>query len=461
MGEVASSVSKIIFLDTNVYLHYRLFDQIDWPDVLKVSGVTIVVPPVTVRELNKLKELHPRARVKERAGTVLKKLFLLFKSGSQTHLRDSVEMWFEDRDPMIDFMAYQLNRNVQDDNLIASIVMLKNENPEAEVLLVTSDTGLTLMAKAKRLGIPTATLQDDLKLAEEPDPHQLRIRELEQKVRELGLKAPQLSLVFEDGSQYATFVLPHPFELTQEELATKQKQLEQQYPKMEHQTSQTSRLPDPLASIAEALASLNAPLGNAVSTKDIERYNAELDIFYSAYAEYLQKEIWYQNLKRRTVQLSIFIANDGTAPAEDVDVFMHFPDGFELTDEQGFPNPPSPPEPPAKPRTQMQQLLEPMSGLLVNVLPLASYVPHPVLPPPNVSTPNIRQTSSYDVDFHVQRIKHKLQESAEPMYIVFESFESTRSFQIDYRILAANVPSETTGKLHVIIDKNSGVTTTV
>lgn len=447
-------MSKIVFLDTNVYLHYQLFDQINWPEVLKASEVTIVVPPVTVRELNKHKELHPRSRVKERAGTVLRKLFSLFESGSQAHLRDSVEMWLEDRDPMIDFAAFQLNHDIQDDQLIASIIMLQNEKPEAEVILVTSDAGLTLMAKAKRRGIPTAILPDDLKLAEEPDPHQLRVRELEQKVRALELKVPQLSLVFEDGRQHATFVLPHPVELTQEELASKQRWLEQQYPKMEHQSRQTRELPEHLASMAEAIASLNVSLGNVLLPEDIERYNTELDKFYQTWAEYLRKYVWYQNLKHRTVKLSIFVANDGTAPAEDVDVFLHFPDGFKLTDEQGFPKPPGPPEPPAKPRTRMQQLLETMSWPLVSMPPLASYMPHPVLPPPNVSTPNIRQTSSYDVDFHVQRIKHKLQESAEPLYIVFETFESAQSFQISYRILAANLPDEVTGKLHVIISKN-------
>jgi len=448
-------MSKVVFLDTNVYLHYQLFDQINWLEVLKASAIVIVIPPVTVRELNKHKELHPRPRVKKRAGTVLRKFFSLFESGSQARLRDGIDVWLEDRDPVIDFAALQLSYEIQDDNLIASIIMFQNEKLEAEVSLVTSDAGLTLMAKAGRQGISTIKLPDNLKLADEPDPYQKRIRELEQELRELKLKVPQLSLTFEDGEQHTTFLLPNPVDLTQEKLESNLERIKQHHPKMKQRSEQARELPEHLAFMAEAVAGLTASLGSAVLLpEDIDEYNAKLDEFYQAYAEYLQENVQYQNLKRRTVKLVVFVANDGTAPAEDIDMFMHFPDGFKLIGERGFPKSPEPPKPPAKPRTQMQKMLESISGPLVTLPSLAHYIPEPILPLPNVSAPNIKQMNSYNVDFHIQRIKHKLQESAEPLYVVFDSFESAQSFQIDYRILAANVPNEVIGKLHVIIEKD-------
>ncbi len=85
---------------------------------------------------------------------------------------------------------------------------------------------------------------------------------------------------------------------------------------------------------------------------------------------------------------------------------------------------------------------------------LMSRIPDTVLPPQNVSAPNIRNTGSYNVDFHIQRLKHKLQEPTDPLYVIFESFESARSFNIDYRLLAANIPNEVTGQLHIIIEKD-------
>jgi hypothetical protein len=49
--------TKIVFLDTNVYLHYRRFDEVNWLDVVQAEAVRIVVPPVTTRELNKIKDM--------------------------------------------------------------------------------------------------------------------------------------------------------------------------------------------------------------------------------------------------------------------------------------------------------------------------------------------------------------------------------------------------------------------
>lgn len=453
-------MSKMVFLDTNVYLHYQLFDQINWPKVLKASEVMIVVPPVTIRELNRHKELHPRSQVKERAGTVIRKLQTLFVSGSQAHVRDGVEIRLEDRDPTIDFEAFQLNHDIQDDHLIASIIMLRNEEPGADVILITSDAGLALMAKARRLSIQTTMLPDNLKLTEEPDPNQLHIRELEEKIRALELKIPQLSLTFEDGNNHFTYVLQPPIELTREELAVKLQAIEQQYPKLNHPKlnhqpkEQIGDMPEQLASVAEAVASVNAYYyAIFLPSAEIDRYNTELDKFYQTYAEYVRSDVSFQNLKHRSIKLSLLVANDGTAPAEDVDVFLHFPDVFELKDERGFPKHPIPPDPPAKPRTQMAQLLGLGNGARM-ILPHLITRKDSILRPPNVSAPNIKRTSGFDVNFHVQRIKHRLQESAEPLYIVFESFERAKSFQISYRMLAANLPSEVTGKLGVVIRKD-------
>jgi rRNA-processing protein FCF1 len=445
-------MSKAVFLDTQIYLHYQPFDQVNWLDVLKVSEVIIVIPPIVVRELNKHKELHPRPRVKKRAGQVLKRLFSLFESAPRTHLCDNVEVWFEDRDPTIDFAAFQLSRDIQDDNLIASIIMFRNENPETEVVLVTSDVGLTLMAKANRLGIPTIRLPDRHKLPEEPDPEQARIKELEKELRELKLQVPQLSLVFEGGRQHAVFTLPHPIEPTQDELESAVKRIKQLHPKMEHQSQQIRKLPEHLASMAEAFASLNASFGNTIPPEDIDNYNTSLDKFYQAYGEYLKRNVRHQNLKRRAIELDIFVTNDGSAPAEDIDVFMHFPDGFRLTDTEGFPTSPRSPKPPPPPKTQMQKLHEAFSVPPAIVPSLTSYTSDLVLPATNVSALNIKQTGSYDVNFHVQKVKHKLQEPAEPLYVIFESFEAAQSFHIDYQILAANVANEVVGQLHVVIE---------
>jgi hypothetical protein len=443
---------KAVFLDTQVYLHYQPLDQVNWLEEIGAPEVTIVVPPVTVRELNRHKELHPRRRVKSHAGLVLKRLSSLFESASRALVDDNVEMWLEDRDPTIDFAAFELSRDIQDDNLIASIIMFRDENPEKEVVLVTSDAGLTLVAKAKRLGISTTKLPDRFKLLDEPDPEQARIRELEKQLRELRLQVPHVSLAFEDGRQHTVFTLPRPTEPTDAEIREEMRRIKRGYPRIERRPRQTGEVPEHSSSMADALAALSASIWNSVSREDIDDYNTRLDKFYQAYGEYLRASIQHQNLERRAIKLEVFVANDGSAPAEDIDVFMHFPGGFELTDAEGFPSPPTRPEPPQKPRTPMEKLHD-RTQRLVSMPPLTAHVPGPIVPPPNVSVPTIKKTNSYDVSFHVQRVKHGLQEPAEALYVVFGSFEAAQSFHVDYEILAANVPSKVTGQLHVVVEK--------
>ena len=130
---------KTIFLDTNIFLHYEPFDQIKWLEIVQAESATILIPPVTIRELNKHKDYHSQPRVRNRAGEVLKRLLALFESPAGTSLRDNINIVFEDRDPVIDFAAHQLSPDIQDDHLIASILMYQNEAAGTETVLVTSD----------------------------------------------------------------------------------------------------------------------------------------------------------------------------------------------------------------------------------------------------------------------------------------------------------------------------------
>ncbi len=448
-------MQKIIFLDTNVYLHYQDFDQINWLEVTEADHVTVVVPPITIHELNKHKDLHPRPRVKKRAGDTLKKLFTLFSSASQAQFRNGIAIILEDREPLIDFSAFLLSREVQDDNLIASIIMCKNETPGVEIVLVTSDHGLTLLGKARRHGITTIKLPDNLKLPEEPDPDQEKIRKLEQEIRELKRTMPQLSLIFEDSNQYATFILQPSNKLPCEKIEEELREIRKKYPKKTEELKKIDKQQSTNSPLVELANSMSTSLLSILSTADINGYNAELEKFYQDYAIYLQNKADFQSLKHTTVKLTIWLVNDGTAPAEDIDILLHFPDGFNLIDEKEFLQSPAPPTPPVLPETIMEKL----GKFNTEMYGLSSYMISPPnipnLQPPNVSSPNIRRTTnSYGVEIEVRRLKHKFRVQFDPLYVVFESFNDANSFQVDYQILAANLPNEVSGKLHVVIQKD-------
>jgi hypothetical protein len=55
-----------VFIDTNVLMQYRQFDQVDWAKELGVPEVTLVFAPVVFAELDKYKWAGTR-RQKARA----------------------------------------------------------------------------------------------------------------------------------------------------------------------------------------------------------------------------------------------------------------------------------------------------------------------------------------------------------------------------------------------------------
>ena len=446
---------KIIYLDTNIFLHYQPFDQIDWLEVVKADSATIVFPPVTIRELNKHKDSHPRAQIKKRGGETIKRLSGLLDSGSNAKISEKVLVFFEDRDPDIEFTAHQLNFNVQDDHLIASIIMNRQESPTDHIVLVTSDLGLTLVAKAGRQGINTLRLPKNLRIADEPDPYENKVKQLEQQIRELNSRVPKLSLTYEDGRQHAAFNLPKPVVLEQSEIDEKLTELKRKFPNREKEDPQgESQLPNNSLESASIIAART--LMGMIPQEEIDRYNDEAEKYIPLYANYMIRDAKFENLKRRTIRLNIVLANDGTTPAEDVDIYMHFPNGFQLLEEHELPDSPILPEPPVQPMTQMQKFSNSMKNVSQMIpAPYLGLYNHlnPSGPPPNVSGPNIKRSNSYEIHFHVQKVKHNLQALLDPLFVVFDSFDSSSSFTIEYKILAANIPHEVTGSLHVIVEK--------
>jgi hypothetical protein len=83
------------------------------------------------------------------------------------------------------------------------------------------------------------------------------------------------------------------------------------------------------------------------------------------------------------------------------------------------------------------------------------YVTKAVGPPPNISSPQIERTNSYDVRSAVKKAKHGYSYRIAKFVIQFDSYELAKSFQIDYSISAANLPKAANGHLSVVIEKSS------
>ncbi len=380
----------------------------------------------------------------------------MFEHADSAQLTDKVQILLESREPAIQFEAHGLSREVQDDHLIASMLARLNEDPAADVVLVTSDTGLLLLGKARRAGFRTMELDSNLRLPEEVDAARAEIQRLRQELHEAKFRVPNLNLQFEDGKSFHKFSLaPHQpagAEWIAREMAVARGRL----PKLEMERPVAA--PGGLGGLVARLnqeAMLRASLFSP-SQSQIDDYNKELAEYFRDLEAHLKEREKYEERKARTLELRFWVANGGNTPGEDIDILMHFPDGFDLLSEAKFRKPPAAPEPPSPPRSSFQSIQESLARIRpydpqVFVRGLTDIASGKVAPR-NVSRPIIIRKRSFEVHVEVGSVKHYTKEPLDPLFVVFDSLSSAHSFHVDYVILAANVPEPVKERLHLAVD---------
>ena len=159
------------------------------------------------------------------------------------------------------------------------------------------------------------------------------------------------------------------------------------------------------------------------------------------YKQYLYELREYQ--KRYGIGFQIAIINIGTAPAENVDISFHFPNGFDMYLEDELPVPPSKPNLPQKPMTLMQKATSGLSHL--------SYPRIFDMKPPTSYT--LKRTNSYEFTDSFRLIKHNEEVISPELFLVFPSYEQVKSFQCIYRITVANLPDIVDGFINFKFNK--------
>ncbi|HEY0021760.1 MAG TPA: PIN domain-containing protein [Longimicrobium sp.] len=427
-----------------IYLHYRHVEEVDWLSLLASRHIVIVVPRITVRELDKHKDSHPSRDIRERARRILQRIEGWQQS---SELREGVRIETYPKLPRIDLSEHDLDPSRADDVLIATILQFRRDNPDLDVLLVTQDT--TPKLTARPLGIAVSSLPEELRLHAAIDPVEQENRDLRRQLDRLRAATPKLALQFitksETQSSHTLRInLARPPGSPELFIAEQAAELERKYPPLTKSNSTGGA-----TTIAAALAIMGG-----IPESEFARYNRDRIQYFEAFAEYLRSDWERRIAERLSIDIEIQIVNSGTAPAEDVDVHLHFPDGFLLVDKDSVPEPAKAPSPPVRPRTQSELFQESMRSFHLYQPSYESLFrgTSGVARERNVSYPHIEETGSYDVDWHVKRVKHQQPIILDPLRATFESFDDVRSFGIEYRLLAANVPEPIEGKLNVVVE---------
>lgn len=422
-----------VILDTMIYLHYQPADQLNLPDLLGVDKVTVLVPRITLRELDEHKDSHQNSKIRDRAKNRLASIRRWLEENNG-QISEKVEICFHAVLPRIDFIDHCLNQGWGDNQLLATIIQFKEDHQGERIILVTQDTGLLLTAQ--HIGIDTLMIPDDKKLPQEEDPLVKENRQLSNEVLRLKSLCPRLVLRFSDFDDsviHSEFELEAPCAEKSFDKKDLLNRLNNDYPE-EHPSS----IPrNTLYAVLEQ-----------ITDGEYTRYNRDRELYFKKMLQYIDLIGEYNILRKRTLPLRLELRNIGTVPGKDIDLHIHFPDGFELFTEDDFPEEPVEPSPPVKPRSTGEITKDflvsgPMIPSLNNIMPHFG--------PPDPF--DLKKTNSYDLTDHYTDLKHGYIREIKQLFVVFPSYDDAKSFSFEYVITAANLPSQERGTLNIVVNK--------
>lgn len=182
-----------LFPDTNVFLHWRSFDEVDWPSVVDRAPVVLVLTRTVVGELDRHKNENKSRKLRERAATALAKIEKLLEGDAR--VSDRVRLHALSAYARRGAAPAGLDLDRPDDCHVAAVLEFQaSENQTVRV--VTGDTGMRLAARAHGL-IALAPSGERLEL--EPDEAEAEVRKLRSELVRIQSRLPNLLLRFAEG----------------------------------------------------------------------------------------------------------------------------------------------------------------------------------------------------------------------------------------------------------------------
>jgi len=413
-----------VFVDANVMLHFNALNGLDWCAVCDAQTVVLHVTQPLLAELNKIKDSGPHPAIRERAKATLRQLKSLY-AGEKGSLPANVRVQFSEISPDVAEFA-GLNPYVGDDLLLATVLSFKKSFPDEEVFVATDDDGFGLLVKCGHWNLRVVEPPEILRFPAATDKRDDQLRRLREENEKLRNAGPRVRLHFA-GNEAAKLEFSLKQTDVDSEAGSMTKRLRENYPDLQ------ATLPTPGMPDLDLRQAMNTP-------EAVQKYNSSLKEFFNR----CQKPIRdFVERRSRTIFFSVSVKNTGSAPAENLSVKLHFPDGFVLSKKEkwdrnktkGFP---SPPEKPDHVFTSLAELSNPAHDL-------GLMRPHYSVPGPELS---IDKTGSYDVAFTHPKLRQGDTAPLAEFALTFE--KGPFSFEVPYQIVADNLPNIVSHKLYFV-----------
>ena len=423
---------KTIIIDTNIVLHYKRLDQIDWLKEFDAGKVELLITPVVIEELEEHKVFNDKKKFRKRAEEFIKWFnSKITDSSLQAEIRSNVYLVVLNAEPSVDFAVNHLSKDMKDDRLIAHLIEQQNSSPNINTIILTADTGIRMKAIGRKLPLIFWD-GDKYRRTDEQDPVEKKYEELQRENLQLKNRIPDLSIQFDNGTRQREFVFAGltPSEI-KAELDRVWTELRQEWDKYDSMP----KIPFEGASVV-----WDAEEVDQINHNEYMEYDMKARRYYGEYENYLKA---LSEHRAHAIQLDLILANTGTCVADDIHLMLQFPEGIDIRLSY---DPPEEPEPP--------KLLKPGESYLNQMLNLVTPHMPPMVADSNVNRPNMPKPG--EITYEIKRVMHNLPVPLPPVYIIFDDTNhQPRSFKVEYSLFSKDIPIQVTGKLDLIITVNT------
>jgi len=313
-----------LFADTNVFIHCKSLEELDWSTWNDFQTVEIVVTRAVQREIDALKGRGNDRRAR-RARKTSSRFREILEGKRERELirkaRPSVRLAIRPElapDPTI---SPPLCYGETDDQLVGTVYGLIQAEPDSDARVLTNDTGP--MGTAKMLNVPFVAVPEEWLLPPESSPAEKRANSLQAKVDRLRAKEPLVVGTWLDQTGKEAEVLECEFrkydELEDGEIAELMQKIRSGVPLAEDFGLREPATRKPKSVMATLLGTLAEEVYAPAADKEIKEYT---DTAYPAWIQSCEDALrrLHQTLqeRERPPTFRFMLENRGTRPANDV-----------------------------------------------------------------------------------------------------------------------------------------------
>lgn len=307
------------FIDTNVLLHFKVFEGIKWKDLLNDKDIVLVVCPTVIDEIDKYKD-SAKSKVRNRARSIYK----ILSDYMDGKICCGIELIFCEQG-VVDSSTSNYSNGREDEYIISAV---KAFNTKERKVIVSHDIGMKF--RAKQADLDFIMLEDipENRLSQEPTDEEKRIKELEREVALYKNRRSKPTLTFRNGEssmEILQYVIPDfssEIEIYRNKLFEENPPFHYERPNLPFKVSEEQirqlvcRFSD--EEIAEYNSSLTAYIERAVKIKNIQLHTSIID--------------------KHVFELKFSIFNNGTEPTGKMGVQIDYPKGIIVVDENSYYN---------------------------------------------------------------------------------------------------------------------------